>query len=119
MGDLTRHFSRKEFACSCCGEAVINPQLLIGLELLREYVGKPIVVTCGYRCPRHNAEVGGVENSYHTKGMAADIYVVGLTPFELAGQAARVPLFLNGGIGIYPSRGFVHVDVGRKRRWQG
>jgi uncharacterized protein YcbK (DUF882 family) len=122
MGRLSEHFDEREFLCRCgCGggSGKIHPNLVMGLEMLRDLVKLPIVLTCAYRCPAHNAAVGGVRNSYHVQGMAADIYVAGLTPQELAGQAARVPLFFQGGIGIYPQRGFVHVDVGHKRRWMG
>lgn len=118
---LSTNFTLDEFLCRCCGngEGLIHPNLVIGLQMLRDLVKRPIIINSAYRCPKHNAEIGGVPNSYHTQGMAADIYVIGLTPYELAGQAARVPMFLNGGIGIYPKRGFVHVDVGHKRRWMG
>ena len=43
------------------------------LDPLRARYGKPIKVTSGYRCPVKNAAVGGVANSQHTKGEAADI----------------------------------------------
>lgn len=43
------------------------------LEPVRERLGKPIVVNSGFRCPVHNAAVGGVANSQHMKGEAADI----------------------------------------------
>lgn len=43
------------------------------LDRARELYGFPIVITCGYRSPEHNAEIGGVPNSAHTKGMAVDI----------------------------------------------
>ena len=43
------------------------------LDPLREKYGKPIVVNSGYRCQKHNLEVGGVVNSQHMKGEAADI----------------------------------------------
>lgn len=44
------------------------------LDPLRESWGGPICVSSGYRCPMLNEKVGGVEGSYHTRGMAADIY---------------------------------------------
>lgn len=47
------------------------------LDPLREAWGKPIYVTSGYRCPRLNAAVGGVANSNHMKGLAADIRATG------------------------------------------
>ena len=43
------------------------------LEPVRERLGKPIVVNSGFRCPIHNAAVGGVANSQHMKGEAVDI----------------------------------------------
>ena len=42
------------------------------LDRAREFFGNPIILTCGYRSPEHNAEIGGVVNSSHTKGMAVD-----------------------------------------------
>ena len=43
------------------------------LDRAREFFGNPIVLTCGYRSPEYNAEIGGVPESAHTKGMAADV----------------------------------------------
>ena len=43
------------------------------LDPIREKWQSPIYITSGYRCPMLNKKVGGVENSYHTRGMAADI----------------------------------------------
>lgn len=43
------------------------------LNNLRYFYGKPIIVTSGYRCPELNAKVGGVPNSAHLYGYAADI----------------------------------------------
>ena len=43
------------------------------LDPIREKWQSPIYITSGYRCPLLNKKVGGVENSYHTRGMAADI----------------------------------------------
>lgn len=43
------------------------------LDIIRVYIGKPILVNSGYRCKRLNEMVGGVQNSLHAKGLAADI----------------------------------------------
>lgn len=43
------------------------------LDIVRVHIGKPILVNSGYRCKRLNEIVGGVQNSMHTKGLAADI----------------------------------------------
>ena len=42
------------------------------LDIVRTYIGKPILINSGYRCKRLNEKVGGVQNSMHTKGLAAD-----------------------------------------------
>lgn len=49
------------------------------LDPLRRLYGKPIIITSGYRCQKLNLLVGGVTNSWHTKGNAADIHVASLT----------------------------------------
>ena len=47
------------------------------LDPIREHWGLPIRVTSGYRCPELNEEVGGVEDSWHMQGCAADITALG------------------------------------------
>lgn len=42
------------------------------LDLTRVHIGKPIYINSGYRCKKLNEMVGGVSNSMHTKGLAAD-----------------------------------------------
>lgn len=42
------------------------------LDMVRTYIGKPILINSGYRCQKLNEMVGGVQNSMHTKGLAAD-----------------------------------------------
>ena len=49
------------------------------LDPIREHWGLPIRVTSGYRCPELNEEVGGVEESYHVDGCAADITALGIS----------------------------------------
>ncbi len=110
MGDLSAHFSKSEFACHCCGQMKIDNALIVALEQLRALAGKPIVVHDGYRCPAHNLEAGGVSDSEHTRGMAADISIPGLALQQMYELALQVPTFFNGGIGAYDGS-FLHVDV--------
>lgn len=42
------------------------------LDIVRTHMGKPILVNSGYRCEKLNNIVGGVQESMHTKGLAAD-----------------------------------------------
>lgn len=52
------------------------------LQGFRDFVGFPIRITSGYRSPRLNSAVGGVPTSDHMKGLAADFYVIGLSPHQ-------------------------------------
>jgi hypothetical protein len=76
MGDITANFDRSEFACKCgCGFDLIDMNLVVDLQRIRNRLGRPIIVTSGCRCEKHNAEVGGSYLSDHTKGVAVDIAV--------------------------------------------
>lgn len=110
MGNLSPHFDSSEFACSCgCGygtrEGDVSEALLDLLECMREEYG-PIRLTSGCRCAQHNAAVGGVANSAHTRGTAADIFCSGgRTRRELVDLAV---VCAADGIGV--AKTFVHVD---------
>jgi len=117
VGDLSAHFSKKELACHCCGDLKIENVLIEALEQLRSLAGKEIVIHDGYRCPAHNQEVGGVTDSEHTRGMAADVVIPGLQLQQMFELALQVPTFLNGGIGVYDG-GFLHLDIrSHQARW--
>lgn len=113
-----KYFSNDEFLCPCCGELPdggIDENLLRVLDAIREEIGAPVIVSSGYRCHAHNEDVGGVADSQHIHGRAADIYcdAPGWTPLQIAAIAER-----NGadGIGLYED--FCHVDVrGHSARW--
>lgn len=68
---------------------------------------RPINISSGYRCPDHNRAVGGVWNSQHVAGTAADIYVDGMGVRELADICKQI----FDGVGTYVDGGFVHVDM--------
>lgn len=53
------------------------------LQPLRDKLGKPIIITSGYRSPALNKAVGGTPTSQHSKGEAADLYSPGMTIKEL------------------------------------
>jgi uncharacterized protein YcbK (DUF882 family) len=107
---LSKNFSRAEFSCRCgCGFGAIDPALVTGLQVLRDTIGKPIVIVSGCRCAKHNAKVGGAAKSQHVSGKAADIRVAGIPPRLLYVEASRVPQFR--GFGVDDERGFLHVDT--------
>ena len=86
--------------------------------LLPHSVGlSPIVVHSGYRTPQTNAAIeGAARNSLHMWGMAADFHIPGVSIDDLWQECWSCPM--SGGVGYYPS-GWVHMDVGPNRRWNG
>jgi uncharacterized protein YcbK (DUF882 family) len=116
---LSKSFNSNEFDCKCnqCTETLIDLELVKLLQDLRDRAGRPVQLNCGFRCPAHNKAVGGVSNSQHVLGIAADIEIVGLTPNQVADIAD--PMF--NGMGRYST--FTHVDnrdlgqKGVKARW--
>jgi uncharacterized protein YcbK (DUF882 family) len=82
---------------------------------------QPFHVISGYRSPETNAKLrkrgkGAAKNSYHIQGKAVDIRLPGYRTSALRRTAYHLKL---GGVGYYPKRGFVHVDVGPIRYWKG
>lgn len=105
---VSEFFSLYEFQCPCCHCVKLHPLLLQKLKGLRYRIAKPIIINSGYRCNKHNKEVGGVKNSYHLLGKAADIHVPGICLVELV---KIVKEFGFKGIGFYPERNFLHLDI--------
>ena len=95
MTKLTEHFTLEEFTKSTVAsrlkidnsvptELMPNIKLTAAkLELVRQALGKPIIITSGYRCPALNARVGGVATSAHTQGLAVDFHSSFGTPKEI------------------------------------
>lgn len=119
-GRVSPHFTVEEFRCSCsaCRHAApafpLHWRLVRILEAIRRAVARPVHVRSGYRCEAHNAAVGGVEDSYHLTGEAADIHVLGCEAPYLADLARGAGA---GGLGLYGD--WIHVDVGPERIWWG
>lgn len=118
-GDLvTANFARAEFRCRCgCGLDDVAPLLVDSLQAVRDILGRPVIVTSGCRCGKHNAAIGGARNSLHVRGQAADIRVGGMTPREVYHTAVRrVPAL--AGVGVSDQGNFLHVDIRiRPARW--
>lgn len=85
----------------------------LALEPLREALGRSLKVSSGYRSPTYNKQIGGAPGSQHCAGIAADIIMANdAEQLKAAAIASNIPGV--GGVGIYPGRGFIHVDI-RKR----
>ena len=113
---LSPHFRLGEFACKDGSDKVLVDDALVELlEAIRAAAGGAVTINSAYRSPAHNAAVGGVSNSQHVYGRAADIVVEGASPL-LVGQIAEYYLDRRGGIGVYQT--FTHVDTRAIRsRW--
>ena len=93
--------------------------LLYDLETALKRPGSEIDVLCGYRSPRTNQLLrrrrdGVALHSLHMKGLAIDIRMPDVKTTALRDAALALH---RGGVGFYPASSFVHVDVGRVRRW--
>ena len=113
---LTKNFKSTEFDCKgkgCCNKTLIEAQLVEKLQKIRDHFGAAVIINSGYRCSKHNRAVGGVVNSKHLTGMAADIIVRGISPKDVAAYADKIGF---KGIGLYKT--FTHVDTRKtKARW--
>lgn len=104
---------------------VTIPMNLVLLDVLRGIQGwfeaygqpRPIIVNSGHRTAGTNANTeGAAKNSLHLTGHASDIWVPDVPAWYLAELGAYLA---GGGVGFYPSKGFIHVDSGRLRFWRG
>jgi|TARA_R110001606_G_scaffold391262_1_gene559164 uncharacterized protein YcbK (DUF882 family) len=86
---------------------MMNKDFLCMLDSIREEYGKPIRINSGYRTEAHNEKIGGVKNSSHIKGLAADLNCESSKErFEL------VSMCLKHGIKrIGVGKGFIHIDI--------
>lgn len=117
---LSPHFRVREFHSKHDPSDLVkvDERLLTLLENIRNHVGKPVHLNSGYRSPEYNATLKNASpRSQHCNGKAADIWVEGVTPKQIA-DIAECYLGSSGGIGIYKT--FTHVDVRTSSaRWKG
>lgn len=103
---MSKNFSEDEMKCPCCG-VLPKQELVNALQMLRDRIGRPMTINSAMRCAKHNAAVGGVPNSQHTQGIAADIAARnGLEKYQLVDEAIRAGFH---GIGVAET--FVHLDL--------
>lgn len=120
---LSENFSSTEFDChgsGCCSTTLVDDKLVEYLQKIRKHFGKSVNISSGYRCATHNKNIGGATGSRHSKGQAADIYISGVTPAEIAKYAESIGIL---GIGLYETDKdghFVHIDTREtKSFWYG
>ena len=123
--DEIEFFTREEFRCQCkgkyCNGFPVEPEekMVRTLDEIRRRLGVPVAIVdaggSGVRCKTHNANVGGVANSEHLYGRAADLHS-SASPAKMK-QVAEDVMGNTGGIGQYTWG--IHVDTGKYSRWNG
>lgn len=121
---MTKNFKKEEFESRDGAKmpkwVENNIKLLCNeLEIIRKEVGEPIYINSGYRSKERNKIIKGAKNSYHLKGLAADIWCkntdsreLGLIILNLMNEGK----IKKGGLKVYKT--WVHYDIrGKEARW--
>lgn len=115
-GKVSEHFKASEFQCKDKTTGMlIATELIEVLEKIRNHFNAPVIINSGYRTPSWNSKVNGSGNSYHCKGMAADIVVKGHNSEEVAKYADSI--MEQGGVIRYTN--FTHIDIREERYRKG
>lgn len=105
------NFEASEFACSHCGEQRMRPSTLDRLQALRTQLGRPVIITSGYRCREHPVEARKQSGpGAHAFGCAVDVRAVGTEAHAIVRLALALKFT---GIGVSQRAGaprFVHLD---------
>ena len=118
--DKIEYFTRDEFRCKCGGKycngfpAEPQEQLVRIADQLRKNLGVPITIISGLRCPTWNKIQGGVENSQHMYGEAADIYARGMSQLRVETELDNI-----GGVRYHyaiSGSSNVHLDIPKGKR---
>ena len=118
--DEIQYFKREEFRCKCGGKycngfpAEPQEQLVKICDQLRKNLGVPITIVSGLRCPTWNKIQGGVENSQHMYGEAADIYCRGISQLRVETELDNI-----GGVRYHyaiSGSSNVHFDIPKGAR---
>jgi uncharacterized protein YcbK (DUF882 family) len=104
QADSYRRFRHLMRCLRTGAETPVDPRLIDLLYRIAQRTHQKIVLVSGFRAPMFSLAT----LSYHTRGMAADIRIPGMTPLMVRDLAESMGV---GGIGYYPVSGFVHVDV--------
>lgn len=118
---IGKYFKASEFECPCCKKTAPSRRLVGILDAARAQLG-PLRINSGYRCPKHNQEVGGKKQSLHLP-IGGIVYAADVTYSDvgkrhgehilklyiiLEGIARRYE-GMNYGLGLYSN--FVHFDT--------
>ena len=111
-----KNFKYSEFKCQCGGKycngypVPFSYDLAANLQNVRDHFGKPLHITSPLRCVKHNADVGGVKNSKHTKGWACDFWISGVSYDDLAAYVKTLPYF-HYCYRVKKNQNVIHYDI--------
>lgn len=117
---LTANFDSSEFDVSDpwpASKSGERSQLAAWLQWFRDLLGRPVIITGGYRTPARNARIGGADHSEHMEGRALDVVPIGMTNREAARRLleaearGQVPTF--GQFIVYTDSPHLHVSLPR------
>lgn len=118
--DEIEYFDRSEFKCKCGGKYCNgypdepDERMVRIADQLRKNLGVPITIVSGLRCKTWNAIQGGVSNSQHMYGEAADIYAKGISQSRVEAELDKI-----GGVRYHyaiAGSNNVHFDVPKGNR---
>jgi uncharacterized protein YcbK (DUF882 family) len=90
--------------------------VLVLLQTIRESFGYPVIVSSSYRSKSYNKSVDGATSSRHEFGDALDSHPANMARLPEY-KKLIIKMDIQGGMGLY--KNFIHIDTGRKRRWNG
>ena len=115
---ITKNFSSAEMMCSCgCGEDSMDPDFMSILQNIRDEMNRPLKISSGVRCAKHNSRVSSTgANGPHVpraKGtQACDIVISGADALRLIDVARKHGV---SGVGISQkglhAKRFIHCDI--------
>ena len=110
------NFKYSEFACHCDGQycngypVAFSYELAKNLQNIRDHFGRALVITSPIRCERWNEIQGGVSNSKHKQGWAADFYLNGVSYDEVYNYVRTLPYF-NYAYRVKANQNVIHYDI--------
>jgi len=105
-----KNFTLEEFSCKHCGKNEINHKLIDKLQLLRDDLGFPLVISSGYRCPEHPIEAKKNKPGTHAEGIAVDIAVSHEKALEVLYKGIAHG-FKGIGVNQKGNGRFIHLDI--------
>lgn len=104
---LNKDSEPSDFHCSCCNEGALDDAFLFQLLVLLANTSlSELTVNSGYRCSKHNTEVGGTKSSLHLVGRACDFSAKTIQAKTVILDAA----YTAGLQGIGLGANFIHLD---------